>query len=95
MKQQKNKQPPTFPTGAWGMHACAASARASPALRTETTHTLLSLTKTLENVAAVGVVMNCRLDSRHAIPYKSTDKSKAGTGISQEFVWRRHYCRGT
>lgn len=77
------------------MHACAASARASPALRTETTHTLLSSTKTLENVAAVGVVMNCRLDSRHAIPYESTDKSRAGTGISREFVWLRRHCSST
>lgn len=50
------------------MQACAASASASPALRMETMHTLFSLTKTLENVAAVGVVMNCRDDSRDAIP---------------------------
>lgn len=59
----------TFPTGAAGMQACAASASASPARRIDTTHTLLSSTYTLENVAAVGVVMNCREDSRHAIPF--------------------------
>lgn len=59
----------TFPPGATGMQACAASARASPALRMDTTQTLVSSTKTLEKEARVGVVMNCREDSRHAIPW--------------------------
>lgn len=51
------------------MQACAASASASPALKTDTTHTFVSSTNTLENEARVGVVMNCREDSRHAMPW--------------------------
>lgn len=64
----------TFPTGACGRQAWAASARASPALKMDTTHTLLSSTKTLENVAPVGVVMNGRDDSRHAMPWARETK---------------------
>lgn len=59
----------TLPTGACGRHACAASARASPARKIDTMHTLLSSTKTLENVAPVGVVMNGLLCSKHATPW--------------------------
>ena len=71
------------------MQACAASARASPALRTETTQTLLSSTNTLENVAAVGVVMNCRVDSKHAMPCgseRATQYSHANVGVSEAGV---------
>lgn len=80
-------------------------ARRPPARRIDTTHTLLSSTYTLENVAAVGVVMNSREDSRHAMPcilcfrhghtYEACMQTrKRWMKIGSEHKWReRQNCR--